>query len=205
MGQYSWIDCKNEERAILDGKKTDSYVLVPKEFQNTYGERIKEECYGGYGYFGGYDIYELAALWNRNYINTEDFGKSKRINDFISGLDDETMRERYDDDYLRNIGIDIACYDEQNAALKYPIKITHDKDAVYEDCNPSKSDPNQGWGRYSRTADKDFNYMDYEELKSTYDKSNDPLERLALDAYMQDEYSEEYEAEFLTHDEEELE
>ena len=54
------------------------------------------------------------------------------------------MLEKYGQDYLRLIGIDIACYDDQNNALEYPIKITHDEYAVYENCNPSDGDPNQG-------------------------------------------------------------
>ena len=53
---------------------------------------------------------------------------------------------KYGEYWLREIGIDIACYDEQNADLPYPIKITHDANAVYEDCEPSPADPCQGWG-----------------------------------------------------------
>jgi hypothetical protein len=45
----------------------------------------------------------------------------------------------------RIIGIIMACYDEDNARLDYPIKITYDRRAGYERCEPSKSDPNQGW------------------------------------------------------------
>ena len=45
----------------------------------------------------------------------------------------------------RSIGIDLACYDEDNEALPFPIKITYDEHACYELCLPSKSDPNQGW------------------------------------------------------------
>lgn len=55
----------------------------------------------------------------------------------------ETIRNYFKE--WRTIGIDIACYDEDNAVLKYPIKITHDENAVYEDCKPSLGDPNQGW------------------------------------------------------------
>jgi hypothetical protein len=54
------------------------------------------------------------------------------------------MAEKYNDDYLREIGIDIACYDYQNKNLKYPIKITYNANAVYENCKYSKGDPNQG-------------------------------------------------------------
>lgn len=117
MGQFSWLDCKTGEQ-ILDNVSRKSYVLVPKEFG---GGHIEEHCYDGYGRFGGRDVYALVAEWNRP--------------DLCIGDDEE---DRY-------IGIGIACYDEQNASLKYPIKITHDENAVYEECEPSLSDPDQGW------------------------------------------------------------
>ena len=116
MGQFSWLDCKTGEQ-VLDGVKRDVYVLVPKKFG---GDHILETCYDGYGHFGYRDIYALVAEWNRPQLCTGN------------------------DDIDRNVGIDIACYNEQNASLKYPIKITHDPNAVYEDCKPSLSDPNQG-------------------------------------------------------------
>jgi hypothetical protein len=54
------------------------------------------------------------------------------------------MKEKYGEDYKRSIGIDIACYNDQNAALKYPIKIAERKNSVYETCEPSLSDSDQG-------------------------------------------------------------
>lgn len=117
MGQFSWLDCKTGEQ-ILDDVEREVYVLVPQEFG---GGHIVEHCYDGYGRFGGRDMYALVANWN---------APEKCIGD---------------DEADRHIGIDIACYNEQNAALRYPIKITHDPDAVYEDCVYSHNDPNQGW------------------------------------------------------------
>ena len=58
---------------------------------------------------------------------------------------DDEMAEMYGTDWLRNIGIAIACYDEQNAKLKYPIKLAHAKSKAYEACGPSDSDPDQGF------------------------------------------------------------
>ena len=54
----------------------------------------------------------------------------------------------------RYIGIDIACWDEDNAAIKYPIKITHTPNAVYENSNPSLGDPNQGWPTEEEDAEE---------------------------------------------------
>lgn len=131
MGQFSWLDCKTGEQ-VLDDVRRDVYLLVPREFG---GGHIKEECYDGYGRFGGRDAYGLVAQWNC---------PEKCIGD---------------DEADRYVGIDIACYDEQNEGLQYPIKITHDPDAVYEDCKPSPSDPNQGWLCHD---DEDF-YEDEED------------------------------------------
>ena len=167
MGQFSWLDCKTREQ-VLDDVRRDVFVLVPKEFG---GGHIKEKCYDGYGNFGEYDIYELVAIWNRETATKENMREPKReewgigedadrwfasahkryladvekLELFKEGIPEEAMVELYGENYLRLIGINIACYDEQNAALAYPIKITHDPEAIYEDCGPSDSDPNQGW------------------------------------------------------------
>ena len=117
MGQFSWLDCKTKEQ-VVDNKLRDVYVLVPKEFG---GGHLLERRYNGYGIFGGRDIYALVAEWNRPEL--------------CIGNEDKD----------REVGINIACYDKDNAKLKYPIKITHDANAVYEECGPSLSDPNQGW------------------------------------------------------------
>ena len=222
MGQFSWIDCQNEERAILDDVERDVYVLVPEEFG---GGHIKEECYDGYGNFGGKDIFDLVALWNRKYIDENNLRKApqledyrekeyydsavirykqsiQRLKDFSEGVSESKMIDKYGDEYLRSIGIDIACYDEQNASLKYPIKITYDKDAVYEDCEPSRGDPNQGWGIYSESLDKDVDFCTYEELKELYFDTDDKdiltylNENFEGEMSLDDDFSEELDREY---------
>ena len=169
MGQFSWLDCITEEQ-IVDDKTRDVYVLIPKEFG---GGHIKETCYDGYGNFGGYDIYDLVAEWNREILSrnpnfilphqvqkdfhgfSNDSGKVKLSYWYKHysnlNLTKEEVVEKIKQDsntnYFewRDIGISIACYDEDNEALPFPIKITHDRYASYELCPPSKSDPNQGW------------------------------------------------------------
>ena len=160
MGQFSWLDCITQEQ-VLDDVKRKVYVLVPQQFG---GGHIEEECYDGYGRFGGHDIYDLVADWNKEFIElpkkpnpdkydgywygyaVSSWEREKRmVVEFKGGTSDEAMDARYGDGWKRLIGIDIACYDEDNASLRYPIKITHDPNAVYEWCAPSRSDPNQGW------------------------------------------------------------
>ncbi len=54
------------------------------------------------------------------------------------------MVKTYGEEYLRDIGIAIASYDEQIEKLPYPMKLTYDSAAVYEDCGASLTDPGQG-------------------------------------------------------------
>lgn len=160
MGCFSWMfaDTDNEE-ALNMGMR--AYVACPD------GTMIYERSYDGHGVFGGYDIYDLVVDWNKAYISENNIRKSaipekktgysqseieeyergcKRIRDFISGKSDEYMKEKYGERYKRSIGIDIACYDEENAALKYPIKICKEKPVGYNLIPASNNDPNQGFG-----------------------------------------------------------
>lgn len=194
MGCFSW-KYSDTKKAMKCGKVTDSYLLVPPAFQDKYGEYIHTSCYDGYGHFGQYDVYDLVAEWNQEFlsedmiifekeIKLENFGglysfekeslkrqglseeeieakdfesKQKaynnavyyrnltinRANDYKNSLSDNEMKNKYGQDWKREIGIDIACYDEQNAKLPYPIKITSIP-MKYEDAKASKADPNQG-------------------------------------------------------------
>lgn len=164
-GCFSWITC-DTRKAVKIGRNKSVYVLIPEKFG---GGSIREGCYEGYGKFGGHDMYDLVADWNKEYATVDNLRKPKRsewgndsdseefferamdwykercqrLNDFKI-LSDEDMKEKYGEDYKRSIGIDIACYNDQNAALKYPIKIAERKNSVYETCEPSLSDPDQG-------------------------------------------------------------
>ena len=144
MGQFSWLDCVTKAQ-IVDDKKKKVYVLVPKEFG---GGDIEEECYDGDGRFGGHDIYDLVADWNKSYIPevlkmAKDWTCDwiiKDASDFVRFINDMPIKTD-----KRTLGIALACYDRDNFRLRYPIKITYDKYAVYEECVPSYTDPNQGW------------------------------------------------------------
>lgn len=146
MGQFSWLDCKTGEQ-VIDDKRRDVYVLIPKEFG---GGHIKEECYDGYGRFGGHDVYDLVVDWNINHLEqvyaNEDTWKCEWIKTPLTHEDFERVKAgEMPVQEKRHLGIALACYDKDNERLHYPIKITHDPNAVYEECSPSMSDPNQGW------------------------------------------------------------
>ena len=164
MGMFSWMyaDTNNKKSLKVGGK---AYVPCPN------GEIIVENYYDGYGHFQGYDIYDLVADWNKNHISDKNIKKPvredypivengneyfkfamenyakkvKRIIDFaILEKSDEYMMENYGEDWKREIGIDIACYDEDNEKLKYPIKICMEKPKRYDFVPASNGDPNPG-------------------------------------------------------------
>ena len=116
MGFFSWLDCKTGEQTKV-GVLRPVYVLVPQKYG---GGAIIEPCYDGYGNFGGYDIFELFAKWNH-------CPRKK-------GID------------FRDIGIDVYCdwENDNGVVIQYPIKMTYDQNAIYEQCEPSFSDPLQG-------------------------------------------------------------
>lgn len=163
MGQFSWI-YSDTKKALLDGVPADTYLLVPKPFQEKYGKAIYESCYDGYGNFGGYDVYDLIPEWNRDMV--PEIIRRIRQGEWECSVDDEEisdLQNYYEGKpitcNLRHLGIILACYNEDNFKLKYPIKITT-KELDYDSVTPSKSDPNQGWGN---GADYDWDEEDEED------------------------------------------
>lgn len=83
MGIESWLDCIDKSQILIYDDRP-VYVLVPGPFQEEYGDdnesyHIKETRYDGYGHFGGYDIYELAADWNREALRAQIGLPDKRV------------------------------------------------------------------------------------------------------------------------------
>jgi len=158
MGMFSWV-YSDTDRAMVDGKSHESYLLVPSEFVSEFGSHhIEESCYDGYGIMGGYDVYDLVAYWNKNFIyNNPDFvtkTHNRRLADenwyklFCRGYyynsfeDFKRFFEQYGTE-LRDVGITISCYD--NEEIENPIKIVESDNLLYHQAYPSKNDPNQGW------------------------------------------------------------
>lgn len=163
MGCFSWMfaDTDNRKRLRCDRK---GYVALP------HGGFILERCYDGYGIFDGHDIYDLVVDWNKEFLTTDLLKKPRRsdymsgedgdrryrhwladyekscgaMKDFISGVPEDEITKKYGSEWKRWLGIQIACYDEENAALRYPIKICRTRPKDYDSLPASKSDPNQG-------------------------------------------------------------
>lgn len=155
MGNFSRIFA-DTGRALKVGEA--AYVICPD------GNHIFEESYDGYGKYDGKDIYELVVDWNREHIPqlfgdrniefptvpADDYAKAISQGDevayeFLSDyLDPESWSLR---DWKRKIGILLACYDDDNAGLPFPIKIASSNQYSYDELPASESDPGQGLGR----------------------------------------------------------
>lgn len=128
---------------------------IPKDYKTKCLRKPKPEYYGGLYNFEkdklrkeGLSEEEIKMADEKEKINACERAMSRYkksiaiLNEFISS--DKEYDAKKDVSFLREIGIDIACYDEDNAKLKYPIKITSRKMA-YDEADASESDPDQGW------------------------------------------------------------
>lgn len=154
---YSWYASDTQKPV-----SSSAYVLIPQKFGGGY---IEEHNYKGDGIFGGQNIYELVADWNKDALsekndkiwlkpNEKSFAqtvegkqaysiackvyrqKTRAWRSFKSQTVKQ-MKNLYGENYKANLGLDIACYDEQNEILPFPIKIT-EKPALYEAMNFSR-------------------------------------------------------------------
>lgn len=139
MGFFSW-ETSDTKRSIANCHSSREtfpvYLLLPE------GGYLEELEYDGYGCFGGHDVYALVAKWN--------------FPEKCTGDEDED----------RHLGIEIACHDEDNAALKYPIKLVEDKTLCYNDVDPSINCPDQGFfydDEDYEDGEDDWDEEDYEE------------------------------------------
>ena len=139
MGFFSWITSDTHEsisNAYSDRGALPVYLYCPD------GTKIYEPDYQGYGDFGGHDAYALLAKWN---------------------CPEKCTGNEEDDRY---IGIDIGCYDEQMAKLRYPLKFAESDEYTYEELEPAVSCPNQG---YFYPEDEDEYEEEEEEKEDEYD------------------------------------
>lgn len=159
MGQFSWI-YSDTETQLFDDEMADTYLLVPPSFHKKYGEYIYEACYDGYGDFGDYDVYDLIAEWNREFIPTMlKLAEQKKWRCGISETEKEDLLKFYNGENVkeqRNLGIIMACYDQDNKQLPCPIKITT-KPMAYNSVLPSV----KGWYTDDDDWDNDDEWGEY--------------------------------------------
>lgn len=148
MGEFGWIYSDTNKQIMLR-EKSDTYLLVPKPFQEKYGKAIYEDCYEGYGEFGNYDVFDLIPEWNRGMI-PEIIRRIKNgtWGNVANDREIANLQAYYEgkniDCPLRFLGILMAGEDKDNSSLEYPIKITT-KEMEYENATPSINVPDYDW------------------------------------------------------------
>ena len=120
MGKFSW--CTSDTRKSIPCVE-DAYKGAPDTVYllNPFGKPYKEDAYSGDGQFGGRDVFELVAEWNRDFLSAGMLAKPERsywrkgqdgdrafdlavdrhrklceaIEDYARGATDEQMKTRY--------------------------------------------------------------------------------------------------------------
>lgn len=149
MGSFSWLkaDTLTDVANVVSDRPFK--FLIPAEFGGGY---IKEK-YQDYGDLGTndegspkYDMYELLAFWNADMQKKD----GTLVRDSLKYTGNFPLMKECDEYTYDNrlIGIEIGCYDDDIAKLKYPLKlVSASYKGTYEDCEGrSFSDPNQGFG-----------------------------------------------------------
>lgn len=146
MGFFTWTFNSTQasigyDRKVILALPDDSFLIEPS--------------YDGYGIINGYDVYDLVVDWNRGtkeavsiverhiselkkelekgpdefrrqFIEKE-LPQLSEIREYVSGKTDflpGTVKKR-------NVGITLACQDEDLATLKYPIRFVQNKKIPY--------------------------------------------------------------------------
>ena len=150
MGSFTWLRADknisgNGQANICYGEKIK--VLIPNEF----GGGCIEGEYLDYGLVeeadgNQYDLYELVAIWNSSELRNKlaEFGY-QNVN--LKAVGEEGTIDSKISNIIRSYGIIIACYDEDQAKIKFPLKLVDKKTQItYEECEYfSIGDPNQGF------------------------------------------------------------
>lgn len=169
MGSFTWLRAdknisKNGQANICYGERIK--ILIPDEFGGGY---IKGE-YLDYGLVeeadgNQYDLYELVAIWNSPEIRKK-LTELGYQNTNLKAVGEEGTIDSKITNIIRSYGIKIACYDEDHAKIKFPLKLVDEKTkAAYEDCKYfSIGDPKQGF--------EEWDWEEFDEVMSYYQIRN---------------------------------
>lgn len=165
MGYFTWTDARKEPKILKNGDYASADKINYGGYAKIVcpdNTEIVETYYEGYGIFGDKDVYDLVVDWNKNHLESifnnllskdpAHWGahlKNLAVfyqNDDTAKLEAEINRlvstgkemPFFKEEWKRTIGITIACGEEENKALPFPIKITSTKwKKTYDELHPS--------------------------------------------------------------------
>ena len=108
MGQFSWITQDTHHR-IVNCEDYTVYLVDDK------GKKWREDCYDGYGVFGGKDFYELLA--EMNGYSYKEYGDNSG---YIICPDSHKVNSDRVSDEFRSIGINLAFGILEDGHSEYP-------------------------------------------------------------------------------------
>jgi hypothetical protein len=155
MGFFSWLTADTKESIPNRYSNRGSRTVY---LLQPDGRHIRSRYYDGYGIFGGIDVFRWILWRNKPEASTKDLEEDRRL------------------------GIELLYSGEP---LKYPLKFSFDKNAVYEDLPPSEFCPRQGFF--------------YDEVLEEQLPESTPS---VLDEYFEDQDDDLYEEQELLKDEE---
>lgn len=165
MGFFSWLTADTNESI------SNTYAEMPNSGRTVYllqpgGDNIESFGYEGYGEFGGVDAYEWLAN-QHGYDDRSDgialsygsYYEHKDGSRWVYGIYDIEGLTQFPGTYaaiipkygltpnemINNGDFTEGSLSDLMGGLKYPLKFSFDKDAVYEDLTASKDCPNQGY------------------------------------------------------------
>lgn len=153
-GTYSGFGDVN----TTSGKKIDFYDVTP--FLNICCTSDKEYADMIYYKTTNEDLHtRLSSADVKICDRIRQAYKNGEINsiDDIKNIDVKDLDSDFE---FRSIGIDLACYDEDNARMPYPIKVTLDPKRTYENSNFSMGDPKQGFYKVGLKEKSHYEYYE---------------------------------------------
>jgi len=146
MGMFSFFTQDTDER-IVNGKPMHVVMVDNK------GNQYVEECYEGYGVFGGKDYYELLAEMNGHEVVKLLHGMGYAVED-KDGKNHHFDSEEQAKDKLRSIGIELAFDGHPHGDNPNVLHPSLTANGEYFNGEPPAADPDQGftdeeiWGDY---------------------------------------------------------
>ena len=171
MAYFSWLKADNETEIANIASGLPFKCLIPEKFDNT-GVGYIYDIYRNFGFLGQpteeqlnnpeikdyqkkgrYDLFELVAVWNSDYVTDTEIGildkkfpAGTRIGSLLRGVTSPMKEIDGNTEYNRLVGCAIYGSDRDKEKVDFPLKLVSDVyRRSYEKCmGLSYSDPEKG-------------------------------------------------------------